>query len=57
MTHPCFRVELSKFKGGDAMPDSGFALGDLGAAVGDIGFEGYEGGGDGVASLIETACR
>lgn len=41
-------------QGGDDMPDSGFAVGDLGAAVGDIGFEGYEGGGDGVASLIEN---
>lgn len=42
-------------QGGDEMQDSGFVLGDLGAAIGDIGIEGYEGGGDGVASLIENA--
>lgn len=41
-------------QGGDEMPDSGFVLSDLGAAIGDIGIEGYEGGGDGVASLIEN---
>lgn len=40
-------------QGGD-IADSGFALGDLGATIGDIGFEGYEGGGDGVAPLIEN---
>ncbi|MCJ1345640.1 hypothetical protein MMC31_003848, partial [Peltigera leucophlebia] len=44
----------NQVQGGDDMPDSGFALGDLGAAFGDIGLEGYEGGGDGVASLVEN---
>lgn len=43
-----------QIQGGDDMVESGFALGDLGAAVGDILLEGYEGGGDGVASLIEN---
>lgn len=38
---------------GDEMPDSGFVLADLGAAIGDIGIEGFDGVGDGVASLTE----
>lgn len=41
-------------QGGDEMPDSVFVLGDLGAAIGDTGTEGYDGEGNGVASLIEN---
>lgn len=45
---------IDQVLGGEEMSDSGFVLGELGAAIGDIGIEGYEGGSDGVASLVEN---
>lgn len=46
--------ETDQVQGGDEMPDSVFVLGDLGAAIGNTGTEGYDGEGNGVASLIEN---